>query len=361
MEYFTEVYDSFDEQLWNSKLLENNSSTTYQSLNWSLTYKIGYHSKPIFFTVRDSNNNIVGQLLSFIHSKYYWANSHPAIQNLASKLDLGSILMWWYGPIIHDEYHKVEILTKIFEEVEKFAKQNKIMMIRGSFPALSKFQNESILTKFGFSIIPWSTYIVNLQQSKDAIYSKLNKKIRYDIRKAEQQQLEFNIGNNRESLSEYEQMKFISLKSLGKKSGKKNKTFYDSQWEHLQKKGYQKLFRVKNDDETLGAILGVIFNNNVVQHGVVNSLKSTSSAGSFLTWNTIKWCMDSGYSTFDMGGANPNPSSQKEEQIDFYKSKWQGDKIQYLTFFKVLDRVKFGLSKFMMNPKRAIQMINLIR
>ena len=72
--------------------------------------------------------------------------------------------------------------------------------------------------KFGFSIIPWSTYVVNLQQNKDAIYSKLNKKIRYDIRKAEQQKLKFDIGSNRESLSEYEQMKFISLKSLGKKS-----------------------------------------------------------------------------------------------------------------------------------------------
>ena len=35
-----------------------------------------------------------------------------------------------------------------------------------------------------------------------------------------------------------------------------------------------------------------------------------------------------------MGGANPNPQSQKEKKIDFYKSKWGGQETPYLIITK---------------------------
>ena len=42
-------------------------------------------------------------------------------------------------------------------------------------------------------------------------------------------------------------------------------------------------------------------------------------AGTSITWNSLKWCIEEKYSTFDMGGENPFPDSSKEKSIDFFR------------------------------------------
>ena len=353
MLYSVDVSYSVDKDSWDSKLLENASSTIYQSYNWSEIYKNLYNSKPVFFIMKDEEGKVVAQLLSFIHSKYYWANSPLVIQKINSLLNLGSILFWWYGPVIHDQKNQLEIIEKLFYSVESFARKKKLFMIKGSFPPLLHFNDKSLLDKFQYNIIPWSTYIINLNQNSIDFFSKLDKKIRYDIRKAEDNNHIFIISNKREDLTEYGLIKDTYVKAIPKNNEDSSRIFYDDHWNFLQKYGYEKLFRVLIKDKTESAALVGIFNKNIVQHGVA-SLKNDSKAGSFLTWNMIKWGMESNYHILDLGGANPEPQSNKEEKIDFFKSKWNGEKIEYLRFFKILNLWPFLLSKLMMNPRSIL-------
>ena len=75
-------------------------------------------------------------------------------------------------------------------------------------------------------------------------------------------------------------------------------------------------------------------------------------AGPSITWNSLQWCIDEKYSTFDMGGANPFPDSSKEKSIDFFKSKWGGEKYCYNLYTKIFDKTKTKISSFIKNPNR---------
>ena len=121
----------------------------------------------------------------------------------------------------------------------------------------------------------------------------------------------------------------------------------------LYKKNYEKLFLVKHKGAIIGGILGVIFNGNIIQHGVGNSLTTQLLGGPFLTWNSLKWAINEKYSTFDMGGVNPFPEYSKEKTIDFYKSKWGGKKHHYNFYTKIFGKTKSKISSFLKNPKRA--------
>ena len=108
---------------------------------------------------------------------------------------------------------------------------------------------------------------------------------------------------------------------------------------------------IKKNNEILGAIDLLLFNEIAVQVGVTTSPKREYRAGPFLTWNTIKWTIDENLKTFDFGGANPTPKTEKERQIDFYKSKWNNEKKEYFFFTKIFNRNKIRASSVL---KRTI-------
>jgi len=353
MNFKTEISTTADEKTWDKNLLQSKESSAYQSYNWSKIYQEGYDSKPIFISVEDNSGKIVGQLLAFIHNKYYWANATFVVRTIGYKANLGSVLMWWYGPIIHDFSNRSEIISQILLAVDKVVKKNNIMMIRGSSPPLAN-SHDDVFKKNGYGLKPWATYVIDLQQDPDNLYNLLNKKTRYDIRKSEKNALEFEVATDRSSLDEYEQLKYLAKKIEGERPGPKNRRFYDAQWKYLQKNGYQKLFLVKHEGKPISGILTVTFNGNIIQHGVVNYSERDLLGGTFLTWNVIKWGIKMKYLTFDLGGVNPYHKSAKEKQIDFYKSKWEGKLTHYSTYTKILDKIRFNASIGIIYPGRAL-------
>ena len=58
-----------------------------------------------------------------------------------------------------------------------------------------------------------------------------------------------------------------------------------------------------------------------------------------------------------MSGVNPEPSSKKEARIDFFKSKWGGEKYDYLTFMKILDKQKAKISFALQDPRKILSKI----
>ena len=337
---------------WNNKLLQNKVSTIYQTDHWQKIYKQAYDSKPIFITVTKPNGEILGQLSGVIHKNLFWENTNTIISSIGKKLNLRTTLNWFYGPIIHDYNFQNEIISEILSCIDTISVENKVIMIRGISPSLDEeLMNESF-KHFDYTLDPWATYITNLNQTSEKLHESLNKKTRYDIRKSEQQELKFEIAKNKKDYDEFTELKIESRNKAGQKI-KSNPLFFDIHRELLFKQGFEKLFIVRHDGKIIGGILGVIFNGNIIQHGVGNYTKTDLLGGSFLTWNSLKWAIKEGYSTFDMGGINPFPKSLKEKKIDFYKSKWGGKKFNYTVYTKILDKKKIMLSSFLKNPKNA--------
>lgn len=358
MKFTTQIKTRIDEKEWDSLLLQNKASTVYQSYNWARLYQEVFGSKPLFIYVKNPTGKIVGQLLAFVHHEYYWIYANHFLKKIGSMLNLGSIILWWYGPIIYAESYQDEIVSEILSTLDKEASENNVIMIRGSSaPMIDQF-NQTPFEKKGYTLKLWGTYVTDLQQDINYLYSQLNKKTKYDIRKGEKNNLEFEVASDKRTLDEYIKLKHKERESVGQKTAR-IPLYKEKYWEYLQKNGYEKLFIVRHKGELIGGILNIIFNNNIIQHGVLN-LRKELVGGPFLTWNTIKWASKEKYRTYDMGGFNPFPESEKERSIDFYKSKWAGKKLHYNTYTKVLDRTKFKLATALIYPERTTRKIKKI-
>jgi lipid II:glycine glycyltransferase (peptidoglycan interpeptide bridge formation enzyme) len=347
----SEILYEINSKEWNNELLKNPTSTVYQTSNWQNIYKQTYDSKPFFITISKPNGKLLAQLGGIIHKKLFWNNTNLISSYIGNKLNLRTTLNWFYGPVIHDHDYQQEIITETLSCIDKISKDNKVVIATGVSSPLEKSIPNSFFTTFGYKIKPWTTYITNLQQDKDKLYNSLNKKTRYDFRKSQQQELTFEIANNKKSYDEFNDLKLDARKKSGDKI-KKNKVFFEAHREILYKNNYEKLFLVRDNGKLIGGILGVIFNGNVIQHGVGISPSTKLLAGPSITWNSLQWCINEKYSTFDMGGANPFPDSSKEKAIDFFKSKWGGEKYSYNLYTKIFDKTRTKVSSFIKNPKR---------
>jgi len=348
----TQITTKFDYKEWDNLLMKIPHSTAFQmSCNYE-PYKIAFGSIPLYVTVEDSTGKILGQLLAVQHFQNFTRESDSFIQSLTSKLNIGSIINWHYGPIIHDNERSEEIIKNILEALDKFCIENKVLLIKGSSPIDSKTEHQNCFTKHQFQNTAWDTWITSLKPELNSIYDSLHNKTRYDVRKGEKANLVFEIVSDRSVLDEWMEVKFFENKNK-KELIKKYEKFNDSTWEILYKPGYEKMFVARLDEQLISGIANKLFNHNVVQHAVVNSVKKIQG-GSFVTWNTIKWSKENKFFTYDMGGANPSPISNKEKGIRHFKSKWSGTKYNFELVTKSYNKNKLKLFRTLNSP-------NLIR
>lgn len=356
MKFKVQISNEVNEKDWNKQLESNSISTAYQIANWPKIYQ-AYDSKPVYISIQNSTGEILGQLAGIIHSKLFWQDTNIFLSFFGEKLNLRTILNWFYGPIIFDVDNYTEIISLILSAIDKVAKENKITMVRGISPPLDKLNSKDIYQKHDYSIQHWSTYIINLKQKPEYLFDSFDKKTRYDIRKSEQTDLKFEVADSLDDFNSFHNLK-IKLKKMKGQKVRSNSTFVKNHWELMYKKNYENLFLVKKNDKTIGGVTALKFNNNIIQHGVGSSKNDDPFSGSFVTWNSLKFLINEKSSTFDLGGINPSPKNKKEKQIDFFKSKWGGIKYEYLFYTKIFDNTKIKLSSLLKNPKRVYQKLS---
>jgi len=342
-----------DRKEWNSNLLKNKASTTYQNSNWLSVYQQTYDSQPLYLYVEDNKGNILAQLAALIHDSYFWVDANPISKKIGTRFHLRKSIHWNYGPIIFNEENHDDIIKAILEKLDQFAIKNKITSINGIFPPLFSQPSEQNLRQNGYKIIPWATYNVLVNQSITKLQESYDKKTRYDLRKAESHNFEFKIVNKQEDLWLFRKMKNLSRSVLGKRSSdeKINDVYFEHLWQNLYKKDLEKMFLVNKDGKTIAGMRVLTFNKNMIQFSVVNDPNTKILGGPYLTWNVIKWANKNNFLNFDLGGINPNPSSLKEKQIDFYKSKWGDQLLPYIRCLKVFSNQQMKLSALLKNPK----------
>lgn len=352
MSFNVKVSTVVDENEWNDELKKNPGSTIYQNTIWQKLYHKSFNSKPIFITVTNQFGNIVGQLACLIHKNMLWRESHILISKIGNKLELGIQLWWYHGPIIHDDINANEILSLILSSVDKIAKKNNVELIRGiSSPLTSQFPPE-IFQNLGYSLDPKLTFVINLNQNLDELYNSLKKDTRYYIRKSEKEDFKFELAEEMNDMINFQDLKSETKKLEGKEHFR-SPHFWENHWKIMQNNGYEELLLAKSNEKIEGTILTLFFNGNSIQHALSNS-PDKDLVGTFLTWNTIKWAQKMNFRTFDFAGVDPNPKSKKEKGIFFYAEKFGGEKYEYFSYTKIIDKKKYFLSSGLKNPKKIV-------
>ena len=342
---YAETFFDIDVSEWNKKICEQNFSTAYQMAGFYDPHKLAFDSKQFYIFVKNDLDQIVGQLTGVIHFKDFWSDTDTPDQIS------DSMIVWNYGPIIHDFTESDEILRLILSEIDKIAISNKINIIKGASPPLSKQFSNEIFRNFQYSCTPWITNIIHFSQNSDEFFLQLHNKTRYDIRKGEKNGLTFEIANNRDSLEKYSELKFRDRKN-GEDIIKRNKIFRDHRWNSSIKNNYEKVYFARLNGELIAGMGNFVFNKNVTQNTIANSTEKNFYAGSFLTWNAIKWSIENNFLTYDMGGSNPVPISDKERGIKHYKAKWKGKEYEYTIYIKTFNKRKRQLSKVIKQPSQ---------
>ncbi len=327
-----------DKNEWNKQVQKQSFTNAYQMADFYAPHCAAFDSEQFYITIEDSTGDIVGQLTGIIHNKESLANP-----------GLDSMIMWNHGPIIHNKDNRNSILNAILSSVDKIAHERKINLIKGSSPSLSNKFSNNHFDQFGYSCKSWITYVTNINRKIDQVYSSLHNKTRYDVRKGEDVGLKFEIIKNRKGLDEYSELKLHDDKNKNKIL-ERNKTFRDKRWELSIKNGWEKVYFVRINEKIVGGMANFLFNNNVIQHTIANSPDRKLNAGSFLTWNVMKSSIENNFISYDMGGANPSPSSPKEEGIKHFKSKWGGQEYPYILYTKIFNKTKMQFSKVIKNP-----------
>ena len=281
-----------------------------------------------------------------------WEDTNYFSKKIGTSLKLGNSLWWYHGPIVHNQKNSNEILSIILSSVDKIAKENKVVNIRGiSSPFLEQFST-SIFEKFGYKSEPKLTFVIDLKQNLDDLYNSLKKDTRYYIRKSEKEGYVFEIAKDMEGLEKFQDFKIEAKKREGKKISRKSQ-FYEKHWKLLQKNGCEEVLLAKSNGEIKGTILTLFSNGNMIQHALSNAPEE-ELVGTFLTWNTIKWAQKMGFKTFDFAGVDPSPKTKKEKGIYFYAEKFGGEKIDFFSYTKIIDKKKYYLSTGLKNPRKIV-------
>ena len=352
MNFNIQISSEINENEWNDNLSKSSASTIYQSYNWQKLYHEVFDSKPIFITITNDAGTVVGQLACLIHKKMLWEGANPLSKKIGNLLELATSLWWYHGPIIHDEDNQNEILSIILSTVDKIAKKNKVVSIRGiSSPFMTQFPSK-IFEEHAYVSEPRLTFIIDLDQNLDELYNSLKKDTRYYIRKSEKEGFEFKIADDVNAMNKFQDLKSEAKKKDGEKPFQ-NLKFWKKHWKIMKNNGYEELILAKNKDKIEGTILVLFFNGNMIQHALANG-PNHDLVGTFLTWNTIKWAQKMKFNTFDFAGVDPFPKTKKEKGIYFYAEKFGGKKINFFSYTKIIDQKKYYLSSGLQNPKKII-------
>lgn len=326
-----EIKNEPDEH-WNDRLLETNFGTSSQIKEASIKYE-KENWKRIFLKFFDSKGEIVGQMLLAEFSRF--ADHQHKTKTLIHKVKFLPKLMekipilknkvyrWAYGPVIFDQSKNQEI----YQSLSQFLLENNNHQVAGwQHPFLT---NGVSILKNQFKLIPWSTFIIDLNQDKDVLFHNIEKDSgRKNIRKAEKKGIIVEEVNEK-NLYDY----FILLrKSKGERGGKSQDFQHFLQtWKNLKPTG-RTGFLARKDGNAISGLLFSSICGHIIEGAVVRSKEDYENkfySQDLVRWKIIEWGVDNNMKYYNLAGFNPKPNSPKEEGIMRYKKKWGGKRYDY--------------------------------
>jgi hypothetical protein len=223
-------------------------------------------------------------------------------------------------------------------------------------PMMNSDAFKTILAEKGFTVTKWGTYLLDLSDDLERIFSKLDHHVRARIRKADESQVTVSETRTEEEFRECFVNVFNNFQLANGRPERPDTSFLGF-WEERETTCYHPLIAKAADGEIVG-VLGSYRCNGV-------SIEITSAlhprcyteklpAQDLLHWRQIELAKQDGSHYFDFAGVNPNPANSKEAGIKNFKSKWGGQYVEFLRYEKCFNQTDMTLrqifKKFLREP-----------
>ena len=374
--YKTKISTEINSNDWNSELKKSNYSTYLQTAEY-LNINSNENTFPIFISVLDEKNAVVGQLglLIIKTSAQYGSALFQKLSKIISGVSTRGI--WQYGPTIHTEnkMEKKEILRMILKANNEIIKKYNLVFIEGySAPLDVSLCDEEIkeYEKYGYNTKKFVAFLTDLKKPIEEIWKNVQQYAKKNVNRAAKR------GVTIKELKTFEDSKqAISLfQKWGKTKGliisdpeQQLKKFWDR-----QNSGFEKTFLAFKEEQLVSSITISHFNNIVVPIQVLNSYSSIARnlGGPALTWHAIKWSKEFKFAIYDGTGG---PLLPENEQVNdkkrpfsliHYKKKWGGKQYIHYHFIKInkkssymIYKKLFKILKWYHNKNRSFDDINV--
>jgi lipid II:glycine glycyltransferase (peptidoglycan interpeptide bridge formation enzyme) len=306
--------DSLD---WDKNLLKSEFSTVYQTSLYAEYLKtINY--VPYYLTVKEGND-VLGQLLFFKYSIFLNSVNNKIINKWL--INLLPSIRWIYAPIVFYKEEENKITDLILNEIMKFAVQNRLDIDKFNLHPLQK--KSPLIDKY-FSKKEWSTFIIDLAQAKEKLWSNIDSSAREKIKKAQKEGVVIEEVTDEQGFKEYFKVLCENRNRNGVKVLKYDSSFYNL----LIHPGLMKHFNARLGDKTIAGMTISVYNGYLNQWGTALSdfaIQKRIPAGDLVKWHVIEFGQKEEYKYYDMTGVNPNPQpGSKDEGLYKFKQKWGG-------------------------------------
>jgi len=374
--YKTKISTEINSNDWNSELKKSNYSTYLQTAEY-LNINSNENTFPIFISVLDEKNAVIGQLgLLIIKTSVQYGSA--LFQKLSKTISgVSTRGIWQYGPTIHTEnkMEKKEILRMILKANNEIIKKYNLVFIEGySAPLDVSLCDEEIkeYEKYGYNTKKFVAFLTDLKKPIEEIWKNVQQYAKKNVNRAAKR------GVTIKELKTFEDSKqAISLfQKWGKTKGliisdpeQQLKKFWDR-----QNSGFEKTFLAFKEEQLVSSITISHFNNIVVPIQVLNSYSSIARnlGGPALTWYAIKWSKEFKFGIYDITGG---PLLPENEQVNdkkrpysliHYKKKWGGKQYIHYHFIKInkkssymIYKKLFKILKWYHNKNRSFDDINV--
>lgn len=314
-----EISDNIDKK-WNSRLIDSNLGTIYQTKEHG-EYLFKINEKPKFLRFLSSNGQIIGQLLLSSSSRF---KNKTNTSKFLNKIPISkkNLYRWTYGPLIFNSEHNSEIYSMLGE----YFKKEKVK-ISGSEHPLS--HSNTTLLKDHFKIVPWCSFLINLNESKETLYQNIDKHSgRKNIERSIKREVVIEEITD-ESFGDYIDLLNNERQSTGIELADKEQMY--TWWKTFRPIGLSG-FLAKKDEKLIGGMMFSFFNQYIIEGLVVRTSEDYLQklySQDLIKWKIIEWGVENKMNYYDLAGANPEPVSEKENGIIRYKKKWGGTKYNY--------------------------------
>ena len=373
--YKTKISTEINSNDWNSELKKSNYSTYLQTAEY-LNINSNENTFPIFISVLDEKNAVVGQLgLLIIKTSVQYGSA--LFQKLSKTISgVSTRGIWQYGPTIHTEnkMEKKEILRMILKANNEIIKKYNLVFIEGySAPLDVSLCDEEIkeYEKYGYNTKKFVAFLTDLKKPIEEIWKNVQQYAKKNVNRAAKR------GVTIKELKTFEDSKqAISLfQKWGKTKGliisdpeQQLKKFWDR-----QNSGFEKTFLAFKEEQLVSSITISHFNNIVVPIQVLNSYSSIARnlGGPALTWYAIKWSKEFKFGIYDITGGPLLPENEQDDKkrpfsLIHYKKKWGGKQYINYNFIKInkkssymIYKKLFKILKWYHNKNRSFDDINV--
>ena len=336
-------YGESPEQIWDEWLnVAATEAGLGQSTYWARVIQRVDQAQPIFLST-EIEKKTVGQLLLF-HKPPFDRQTRQRIGDRSTLWrDQPDSLEFLDGPVLNSPENARAVLKDFLKWIEHYALTHGIGVIRSNGFAISSRVSLSpaigkTFERFGYKSSKWATLLVDLTDSKENLWRRLDYAARKCIKKCARAGVIVRKIVDCQDYADNFQEPYAASKVA---QGLTASPLYVQQIMFEEDvKGYNAYFVAESQDRQVLATLGLYIFNGVATE-MASALTPAAhdlkiSAQDLLHWEIIKYAKANGCHSFNLAGIAPEPGDAKEAGIRRFKQKWGGRYVEYSRYEKVM-------------------------